>query len=266
MAAQIEKTDGALELTSTQINRLRILGTVAFLASFVGMIASFFLSKETPGLLLGVYGIGGIVALSIALIGRLPNGFELLGREIRYDSDDVDDLAALIQEVDEDLQNPLTEVLSKWIDEESLETVRDRTSALEPSKTPQIPTVSKIDHSECLGSIVGSGNVQRDYSVPNAGVGKPPILDLHFSYQGRGFGVTFPRSANKQIKTVTTKRVQRSLTSTEVDYVFIAVPSALKADYDRLFGSVDRTQVVDLDDLTREQTKREIQAAAASLD
>lgn len=256
MAAQLASADSdrrqsaALSLTNGQIRKFRRLGCVSLLITAAGVALCLWLQAELPDLLLSVFAIGGLVALTFATIGRLPSGFEIAGLDLSFERDDLETILAMAEDdFSDDQMEVLYTVLYKWIPETEVEAARQRVVSRPLESVGQELRIHR-DFDKEIENVADTGTVRREFNVKGTGQGKPPKLDYFFRFGDRGVGVVTPNLDNATVVELTRKRVERTLTAGNVDAVLIAVPTKFVPAYETLTFENRHIAVMSTDDAT----------------
>lgn len=235
-----------------------------FAALLAAAVAAILLTRQTgglPDLLLAALAIGAIVSALLAIIGRLPSGFELAGFQLNFPEDTLSDLIGTIrglQAVDEYTKDSIIGIVRKAAGPDVFRGAISRLDEVssEESETVGSPAEQSLgieqtpnDAISATLATLATAAPTADYEVPNSGKGKKPKADYFFRYssgQEETLGVItqIERYWNPTTLDLLNRKLLRSLQkSTPVDRVIVVVPDRGREVVERALRSFPSSEV-----------------------
>lgn len=218
--------------------------------SATGTVLLLALYKRTdpPDLLLTTLAVGSLVCFLLAVIGRLPSGFQVAGMTFDFPEDQLADLLGTVKsslEDDPKTRARILELIKEGTGRESYQaaerrlegpaTLRDEAAAPErPADAKSSAASAETDDADVdvedqiyrlLSTLASGGEVQKRYEIARSGKGKPPIFDYYFERDGAGVAVQMERYWNPSTVDLISRKTDRALRkTTSVNVVVIIVP------------------------------------------
>jgi len=185
-------TPGAVKLKRLPRALLVALGVVALAAAAAILV---FRQGTAPDLLLAALAICGLVSAALAIVGRLPSGFQVAGMHVTFTVDTLSDLLGTIRGLD-DVEDAAKEKIVKLIKTAADPAVYAEADAKYGNATQSregahLQASSKGSSDKDLDTLVSEvfdsvalGEVVKDAEVDNSGNGKKP--KFHFRFEAAG--------------------------------------------------------------------------------
>lgn len=270
MSATRSSTGGSsLTLSRNQRACLSVLTLVSVGLAF-GILFAYRGSSNLPDLLLGVLGIGSLVLGALAVIGRLPAGFEVAGMPVEFKRAGLADVIGTVKSVlndDPDNRNAILEALRDTVGDESFREAEGQVAGasraqgeededegvaiddrLDEMASPSVK-VDRVRHfAEQLTDAPQS--LREGYEVPNSGRGKAPKFDLFVKRGGHGIALEREHYWNRSTVGLVVRKTERSLKKgTPVDRVIIIAPRAGVQDFQKALEANEDVLVLSDDSL-----------------
>jgi hypothetical protein len=245
------------------------------LGSAVGVVLLLILypAGDVPDLFATTLAIGALGGVFLAVIGRLPSGFEIGGMKLDFPQGGLSDLIGTVKSALDDDPEASNKILTMIesaagtreyrVAEKSLEGHAqagervDRAVAhpsrldegLEEQEGDPLPDNQEGVLVEQLRRLADRGNFLERYAIPNSGRGKPPIFDYAFERGGRQIVLEVEEYSNPSTVDLINRKAKRALgEETGVAAVIIVASDAGKSAFEDGVQR-DRVLVVSPDEL-----------------
>lgn len=242
---------------------------------FAGAIATILLcfAGPWPDLLLGVLGVGVLICGILAIIGRLPSGFEVAGLRFHFEAEELSNLISTVRsalDTDPDERDEILRLIKQGTGPKAFREAASLSAAVTAGSTAdtsgQPQTTSGSDEGAESAPVESGGRSQRDivrsaleeafpaseiqerFSVPTGSRGKRPIFD--FYVESAQLVVEVERYWNDSTVDLVSRKSTRALEKvTPVATVVVVTPQRGVARY-RTEIDNDAVLVIALEELT----------------
>ena len=264
---------GAVRLTSTQRALSAGMGLL-----LLGCVATVFalhpcLGVALPDLLLAVLAVMGVVGIFLAIVGRLPSGFQFAGMSLDFREDELANFLGTLKAAtieDPDRRAELLRMLKQAVGSKEYdramsdllsEAAKDTGDGLAPraarlgedTRKPEDSSERTEDSLDSEGrleagleALADERKVSHNEWIKNTGVGKPPRYRYVFDWQGKRIAAQPADYWNPTELDLASRKATRTLQrGTDVDAVLVLSPAEGVAAFTRAFQDVKGAGAVD---------------------
>lgn len=241
-------------------------------------------SDPLPDFLLGVLAIGALLCAMLAVIGRLPSGFEVGGIEMSFEQDELSDLIDTVRSFLNDEPEARDRILDmiaagtgsrafraaeNWSETRDSGNVdvagnSQRTgpsTTRTPSPHPLVDPLTTIRQE--LKTLAPGETIEEEYDVPSAGKGKAPRFDFYVRNEDLGVAVEFERYWNNTTVDLVSRKVARALRKgTPIDRVVVVTHPEGVPVYEDMRGDDDQIVVMSIAEFTAESLRSRLSGHA----
>lgn len=186
---------GALQMTRVPRSLLALLAALALAAAASVVVFRPWMEVD---LLLAALVVCGLVSAALAIVGRLPSGFQVAGMHVDFTVDKLSDLLNTIdgvQGIEKDARDKIHDLIRQAADPKSFEEASKLSGKFREPTEPPVSTASgravqtdrhdsPRERVEAVLAGVARGPLGRDLEVDGSGRGKKPKFNYLFTADG----------------------------------------------------------------------------------